>query len=402
MTRAVVVALIVGLVAPARADRKTAQKYFRAGERAYRAQNFDAAAQNFEEAYKQLSLPEIAFSAAQAYRRQYRVDGKPGEVARALALYRADLAEVKQGGRVRDAADAISELQPEYDRLAAAGKLGAAAQAAHTRLGASIAFADVSERDQMKEIEDHAAAPETAVTVTIDDQQVPANDLVAVEPGTRVIRVRAAGYQPVERKVTAIAGHSDLVDIELQPQPARVTVRTEDGAVVIVDGRQVGVAPTGVLSLAPGVHLLAIAHRGREPAGHDLSVTRGQTIALEVPLRLTTRRKAVPWVTAGAGVLALGAAGATLAALHFDHAASADLAKLHAGDQAPAVLDSYDSNQKWRDRFVGGLWVTGSAAVVIGATAAWLYYFDRPSTEGVQVTPIASPTSTGAVISGHF
>ena len=42
--------------------------------RAYAAQNFEAAAADFYEAYKALAMPEIAFSAAQAYRRLYRID----------------------------------------------------------------------------------------------------------------------------------------------------------------------------------------------------------------------------------------------------------------------------------------------------------------------------------------
>ena len=53
-----------------------------------RRQDFAAAATDFEQAYKALPLPEIAFSAAQAYRRQYQVDAKPSHVARAIELYR--------------------------------------------------------------------------------------------------------------------------------------------------------------------------------------------------------------------------------------------------------------------------------------------------------------------------
>ena len=402
--RALVLAIVCALVATASADKKTAEKYFRAGERAYRAQNFEAAAQNFEEAYKQLALPEIAFSAAQAYRRQYRVDQKPADVARALALYRIYLGAVKQGGRVRDAADAVSELQPEYDRLAAAGKLGKEAQAERTRLGASVAFADVSERDQMKEIEDRASTPETAVTVTIDDKEVPANELVPVEPGQRVIRVRAAGYQSAERKVTAVAGQTDMIPFELAPEPAKVTIVTETGSRLSIDGRQIGVAPAPALRLAPGKHLLRVAHDGRELAGRDLDVTRGQELTVAMPLQTTTRRRLVPWVAGAAGGFALLAATSTVLALHFDHTASHDLTLLgpQHGDQSPATLADYDSAHAWRDRMVGGIWITGTAAVVVGATAAWLYYFDKPAGEGVQVTPIASQTAAGAAISGHF
>src|SRR5262245_17667713 len=99
---------IVATGAPARADnRGEAERYFRAGAKAYAAQSFAAAAADFDEAYKQLPLPEIAFSGAQAYRRLYRVEPKPEYLKRAVELYRVYLDKVKTGGRVGDAADSL-------------------------------------------------------------------------------------------------------------------------------------------------------------------------------------------------------------------------------------------------------------------------------------------------------
>ena len=43
-------AILVLIAATAHADRKSAETYFRAGEKAYKAQNFDAAAANFDRA----------------------------------------------------------------------------------------------------------------------------------------------------------------------------------------------------------------------------------------------------------------------------------------------------------------------------------------------------------------
>src|SRR5262249_12565984 len=87
--------------------RANAEKYFRAGAQAYSAQNFAAAAQDFDEAYKAMPIPEIAFSAAQAYRKLYRVEPKAEYVKRSVELYRAYLEKVKSGGRVGDAADSL-------------------------------------------------------------------------------------------------------------------------------------------------------------------------------------------------------------------------------------------------------------------------------------------------------
>ena len=86
--KALAILLALCAVAAAQAvDKKAAERYFRAGEKAYKAQNFEAAAQNFEEAYKAAAIPEIAFSAAQAYRRQFRVDPRPEYVKRSVELY---------------------------------------------------------------------------------------------------------------------------------------------------------------------------------------------------------------------------------------------------------------------------------------------------------------------------
>src|SRR5688572_15783827 len=100
--RAVVVMVVLALAGSAFADlkedRKAAERYYRAGEKAYRAQNFGAAATNFEEAYKLVQDPQkapgIAFNAAQAYRRQYRVEPKLEYARRAVELYRLYLDKV--------------------------------------------------------------------------------------------------------------------------------------------------------------------------------------------------------------------------------------------------------------------------------------------------------------------
>ena len=103
--------------AKAHADKKLAAAYFRAGEKAYLAQNFEAAAKNLDEAFKELPAPEIAFSAAQAYRRAHRVKANAAYVARSVELYRFYLSKVTQGGRVGDAADNVGEMERELVAL---------------------------------------------------------------------------------------------------------------------------------------------------------------------------------------------------------------------------------------------------------------------------------------------
>ena len=103
---------LVGL-APARAQPREAEArvLFRAGARAYDAGKFDVAVQAFEQAYELSPKPALRFSTAQALRRQYALTPNPALLQKALTYYKQYIAEVKEGARVRDAAEGIGEIQ---------------------------------------------------------------------------------------------------------------------------------------------------------------------------------------------------------------------------------------------------------------------------------------------------
>ena len=221
--RALLVALGIPLVGvalarPASADRAAAQQYFRAGAKAYAAQSFAAAAQNFDEAYRAEPLPEIAFSAAQAYRRLYRIEPRAEHVRRAIMLYRAYLAQVKSGGRVGDAADNLAEMQRELDRLGAAGAPSSATGPvnvgpARTRLGASVSLVDQlgSEAGAVREIGEATGALAPGLVVSIDGKAVEPFALIEVSPKDHLISASADGYFPIDKKAMAVDGQSVFV-----------------------------------------------------------------------------------------------------------------------------------------------------------------------------------------------
>jgi tetratricopeptide (TPR) repeat protein len=152
------IAVLLLLAGVAHADpRADAERYFRAGAQAYAAQSFAAAAADFDEAYRAMPLPEIAFSGAQAYRRLYRVEPKAEYVRRAVELYRAYLDQVKTGGRVGDAADNLAEMQRELDKLHVGDATVAAARVERTRIGVSVVV-DSKPSDALREIGDTAGA----------------------------------------------------------------------------------------------------------------------------------------------------------------------------------------------------------------------------------------------------
>ncbi len=393
--------LIVMTTAAHADDRATAETYFRAGSKAYAAQNFSAAATDFDEAYRAMALPEIAFSAAQAYRRLYRVDPKPQYVRRAVELYRVYLDKVKSGGRVGDAADSLGELERELDRLKIS-VAPAAPEAEHTRLGVNITIADQRiDTAALHEITDgtgEIATVTKGLVATLDGKPLEPFALVDVAAGEHAFTVAADGYVPVEKTAKAVPGRSQLIEIELRPKPATIGVKTEPDAQISIDGRAVATAPTTPLEVAAGKHLLAITHRGREPYGRELMAMRGQTLTVTAPLVMASRRRAVPWVAAGAGVLAAGALTTMIVALERDSHAGDLRAQIAAGNRPPSDADAYDQTVASRDHFVTATWILGGAALAAGATSALLYLFDSPSTEGVHVVPLAG----GAAIAGRF
>jgi hypothetical protein len=385
MMRSLIILVLVGGIAHAD-DRANAERYFRAGAKAYAAQNFQAAATNFDEAYKAMPMPEIAFSAAQAYRRLYQVDPKPHYVRRAVELYQQYLAKVKTGGRVGDAADNLADMKRELAKLEAAGLSTKEAPVREmTRLGVNVSVADQqSELAAVREIGD-ATGQTLKLTATIDGVKVEPFALVEVRPKEHIITVSADGYYPLEKKAVGIEGQSMFVEVELQPKPAKLTVRTESDARISIDGRFIATAPTAALDVAAGKHLVTVLRRGREPFAKELTVSRGDELALGAPLEATARRRAVPWLLGASGVLLAGAATTGVFAVVRDQRASELQDGIDMGNRPPFEADERDRTIRSRDRFVTWTCVLGGAALVAGGVAGVLFYVDTPSAEQVSI-----------------
>jgi len=395
----VVIAL---LVATAHADDKaTAERYFRAGAKAYAAQNFAAAVANFDEAYKAMPVPEIAFSAAQAYRRLYRSDPQPQFVRRSVELYRVYLDKVKSGGRIGDAGDSLGEMERELEKLEARGAKTRVAAVERTRLGVNVTIADqaAAEAGALREIGEGTGDALEGVTAMLDGKPVEPFALLDVQPGDHAITVTADGYFSVEKKQRALQGATSLVEVELKPKPAKVTVKTESGARIVVDGRT---STSSLLELAAGKHVLTIVHSGRRPFGRELEVVRGQELVVAAPLEQTGRRRAVPWVLGGAGVLAIGATTAGILAVVADGRATDLRAEIALGNAPPSTGDAFDSEVRRRDDYKTTALILGGSAIVAGAVGFALYFFDSPSSESIKLAPVAAPGIAGVSATGRF
>ncbi|HEY5938863.1 MAG TPA: carboxypeptidase regulatory-like domain-containing protein [Kofleriaceae bacterium] len=392
--RALVVVVVVQILfmpSPALADRADAEKYFRAGAKAYAAQSYAAAAANFDEAYRALPLPEIAFSAAQAYRKLYRTDRQPQHVRRAVELYRIYLKEVKTGGRVGDAGDNLAEMERELERVDARGAATKpAATVERTRIGVTVTLLDrepaKGDPGAVREIIDATSDALPGIAITLDGKPLQPFALVDVSPGDHAITVSGDGYVPVARTQRAVTGATALVEVALVPKPAKLVVKTEDGARIRVDGRPIA---STTFELPAGQHLVAVERRGREPFAREISVTRGQELVVRAPLAHTAKRRAVPWLFGGAGVLAGGAIASSILAFVASSNASDLDAQIAAGNAAPAVADALDRELARRDDFRTTALVLGGGAVAASAVGLLFYLFDRPADHRFEVAPTA-------------
>jgi hypothetical protein len=330
----------------------------------------------------------------------FRVEPKPEYVRRSVELYRVYLERVKTGGRVGDAADSLGEMERELDHL----KLKVEPSAPvieHTRLGVNVTISGETESPALREVGDATGEATKGLVATLDGKRIEPFALVDVDAKDHVFTVTADGFISVEKQAKAVAGQSQLIEVELKPRPAAVTIATEPDAQIAVDGRAVNPA----LELPAGKHVLTIAHRGRVPWGRELVLARGETLRVDAPLAMTSRRKAVPWLVGSAGVLAAGAVATTIVALVRDSKASDLRASIDAGNQLPTIADDYDHTVASRDHLVTATYLLGGAALAAGATGLLLYLFDEPASVGIErlhVMPVASPGGAGAVLGGRF
>jgi hypothetical protein len=379
--------------------RSDAQKRFYIGVKAYHANNFAAAAEHFEEAYKILPLPEIAFSAAQSYRRQYRIDRKIERAERAVELYRLYLDVVKTGGQVGIAADGLDAMERELQKLGGTKSIAApVVQRTTIIINPQLA----TERTQGSDGFELSETPDDSAKIValLDGKPVPVYEKIDVEPGPHKIHVEVEGYMPTEATERAVKDSNTTANVKVEPRPAKVTVKTEAGVHFRVDGRP---ATGPELALPAGRHVITITKKGRESIAREITVKRGEVITLAEPLEKTTRRKAVPWVATGAGVLAVFSTASLIGALVYDDRAADKLSSFeNQGDKSPSDVADYDTLVQRRDRLSTAAWVNGAAALLLGSAAFALYFFDSPGDAELRVAPAASASGGGVTIFARF
>jgi len=348
----------------AQAPQREAKQYFEAGAAAYAMGDYSAAIQAFGAAYTLTPLPAIAFSLAQAERRQYFVSHELPHLLRAIELFRAYLGAVGSGGRRADATDALAQLEP----LALAVQQGNAEQMADSE-------AAEAERTRLM-----VRCEAKGARIALDGgAQQPSPLIVETGAGAHRIRVEAPGYFASEQQVTAVSGELVPIEVALRERPALVLVEGDHGAQVYVDGELADAAGSGRLELRAGRHQLAFARKGHTLQTRTLQLQRGQTRRVHPQLSWTGQRvAAISLFAVGGATLITGLTFASLA-LDREHTAQDIDARRKTEPLSPSELEGYRDSVESRDRSRVAAIIGLSAAAGCLLTGFLLYQLDDPS-----------------------
>ena len=374
-----VLAALCVVVRPGAAQDQTelerAKASFKAGANAYAAGDYLAAIQALEAAYDLTPLPAIAFSLAQAERKQYGVKREREHLERALALYRRYLAQEPNGPRRGDAQLAIVELSPQL-RAAPASEASSKAQARPTRV---MIVSDLP-----------------GARIGLDGGAASASPLIReVSPGKHHAHVSAPGYYDLERDITAVAGELILSEMRLTERPTSLYVWAPDGAEIYVDGVYVGEGgPRATIPLAIGPHQLTVTQKGRQVVRRDLQLKRGQAHTEFVTLEPTDQRFVSGLLFVGGGVALSAGIVLSAFAVRSENRAEGFLARQRRRNVSNAELIAYNGSIVERNRFRSAAVIGVASSFGFFITGLFLRELDQPRAPTAPPRAVSARTET--------
>ncbi|HEX5655738.1 MAG TPA: PEGA domain-containing protein [Polyangiales bacterium] len=361
------------------ADLERAKASFKAGAAAYGLGDYPAAIQALDSAYAITPLPAIAFSLAQAERRQYFATHEREHLERALSLFRTYLAQVGTAGRRADALDALAQLEPlALGGFASSGP--AREQPKRTRLMIS-------------------AEPQSA-RVSIDGTEASTAPLIReVTPGKHQVRVEAEGYQPATSEVTALEGELILDELQLRELPGELALSTPEGALVYVDGRFAAFGgPRVRLSLPQGSYRLSVAAWGHQTAERRVLIERAQTASADVALAPTRQRSAARVLGALGGASAATSVILAGLSLRSQHRAQDFLHDSTRANVSAQALSRYNDQVDTRDNLRTASIAAASASAALLIATVLLHQLDRPRVERLQTTALVQASGLALAV----
>lgn len=373
--KAALAAALVALAQPAFAQKATppadlakAKMLYDVGAQAFEAANYVAAIKAFSEAYRIAQRPGLIFSIAQAHRKLYYLTKEPENLREALKYYREYASKVQQGGRRADVAEALAELEPLAARLDPT-------TTATTAAPATAALMETRAQTQLM-----VSTQTKGAKVSLDGAEPTEMPLIRdVKPGPHKLKVTAEGHFDYEREVTVSEGSVVPFDVALREKPALLTIETDAGADIAVNGRAVATTPLiKPIELPPGRHFIAITKGGHKAVTQDIEVTRGQKKTIPFRLETTGQRIVSYTLLVGGGVSVLAGVLLGLGAGSQEGVADEILRRKAAGNLTEDDIPNYNNAIRQRDEMRGAAVASLGTGVTLGAVGLLLYLFDTP------------------------
>jgi len=346
-------------------DAARAKESFKAGAAAYAAGEYLAAIQALDAAYDLMPLPAIAFSLAQAERKQYFVSNEPAHLTRSIRLFRQYLREVPSGGRRADALEALSQLE-----LLEATKVRAPR-------------ADTPEVRVAQPARVLISTDAPSARISLDGAPAVAAPLIReVTPGKHRVEVQAPGFEASRDEVLAVTGELTRKDVVLRERPARLGVWTPADSELYVDGNYVSPGGAGVtLSMAGGKHRIALLANGHKISYRDVTLQRGSAQSLRLTLEPTTQRNAAYGLfIAGSAALAAGLITSAWA-VQAENRAEYFLGQRERRNVSDVELSKYKEAVRSRNTLQIFTGVSLGAALGMAITGLFLHELDAPDPE---------------------
>ncbi len=355
-----------------------ARTFFNAGAQAYTAARYSEAARSFEQAYELAPRPQLAFSLAQAERKEFFASNDAAFLRRALQHYKAYLDQVPSGGRRSEATEAKADLETRLARLDPAQAAAATAQPEKRKARVTV----------------YSATPGAQASV----DGGPAQELPFfgdLSPGKHKVRVFAEGYFDAEREVSGDKLVDQPVDLPLKERPSLVAVVLDGTADIYLDGRIVATSPVSQpIEVAPGPHVISVSRNGKKALSVDVDLPRGRPYRFEPKLEMSPQRVvAYSLLGVGAAGIVTGAVFGGLSLGQEGHAKNI-LDDTTSRNITADQLQSYNNSIDRRDSYRTVAIVSLGAGAAFAAGGALLFFIDRPTISVVpprSVEPSPSP-----------
>lgn len=347
---------------PDEVDR--ARTFFSAGAQAYAAARYGDAARSFSQAYALAPRPQLAFSLAQAERKEFFASNDASFLRRAIVHYKEYLEQTPSGGRRSEATEAKADLEA---RLA--------------RLDPKDAAAATVAQPEKRKARVTVYSPTAGAQASLDGgaaQVLPYfGDL---QPGKHKVRVFADGYFDEEREVSGDQVGDQPLDLPLKEKPALVTVDLDRAADIYVDGRIVATTPLSrPIEVPPGPHVLSVSANGKRRFAQEVMLPRGKPYRFAPQLEASGQRVAA-WTLISVGTAAVITGGVFgLFALGQEGRANDVLEEREKGNITSNRLDAYNTSIERRDDFRDVAMVTMFAGVGVAVGGVLLYFIDKPT-----------------------